>query len=734
MINAGGATTAETLTIKDIAAVSMTDAQHDAFTTQNAAGTNTITITNAVSGTGYADVEAYVLHNVAGNDFTLGKAGQDVTSAGEDAADTISTGLLTAFDGTTLALAGLNDTLVVTTTGTDLSLINAGGATTAESLTLTTGARVIMTAVQNNAFTGAISAVGTVLVENGETITISGNGNVTTLNHIEQYLVGATTGADSGARTIHISSDYTSVIDTSANDAVTFEIDAKANVYTGRIIGNATVADTLSLVDGADISAADINEVGKLVLATDARVTMTSAQHASFTEVATTDSFDATIVLTDAMSGKGFSTVESYVLADVAGNVFTLGANAQNVSGRSTQNDTVNTGLITEVTGVISLGEGGTDTFNISKDTTGTGISTATFTSVEAITLASGVDATMTIAQNALISAATDINIVTLSDMGTLLEIASATGSAFVESYVLADGVNSFTMGVDGQNISASGGTLEIDASTFTLGHITETAPTVITLDMTHSRDSDLLNLDGASLANVDTLVLTAAQADMVENWTNIDYDKEGVAAHITDFVGGLNIQGSDGVQHLTGSAGDDVIASGLGADFVALGAIGGGGHDKVVFSALEANDVTVSGFTTGAGAGSDVLDFSSLTLSHNAEHSLVFNNYDLIKGSASDTVIGFNTLQMDTAEGVASAVQGLTGGLGEGSKIIFLVAQSANAAIGVWSWQDSNDADAGHIEAAELTLIGVLQETNAMAAMTAMTSANFFYNPTLLA
>jgi hypothetical protein len=316
----------------------------------------------------------------------------------------------------------------------------------------------------------------------------------------------------------------------------------------------------------------------------------------------------------------------------------------------------------------------------------------------------------MTIAQNAFVTTATGSNdAVFLSDAGT------ATGSAVISSYVLANGSNIFTMGVDNQNVNAHGGTLLIHALNFALGNISDTTPfTNITLDMTNGgAATTLLKLDGDSLAYVDTLKLTGVQANGVTNWASIDWDGDGTALfNITNFLGGLDIRASAGVQALTGSGGSDVIATGLGADTVNLGTIGGGGIDAVVYSGLEANDVNITGFTTGSGSGYDILNFANLTLNRGATvNDVSFQSFQTgTSVTANATVVAFNTLQLDTPQNVATAVQAITGGLGEGSKMIFLIANTANTSIGVWSWQDSSGVDSGAVDAGELLSLGQLQ------------------------
>ena len=118
---------------------------------------------------------------------------------------------------------------------------------------------------------------------------------------------------------------------------------------------------------------------------------------------------------------------------------------------------TIDTGSLADITDAVLDGSAATTSLTINL-AANTDISGATITGTlgsqdanYAVTLASGVDAEMTSAQNALISAATDANTVTLSDNG------AATGHADVEAYVLADGGATFDMGAD-QSVTGGSG------------------------------------------------------------------------------------------------------------------------------------------------------------------------------------------------------------------------------------------------------------------------------------
>jgi len=751
--NISGATinNVEALTLVSGASVTMKAAQHNAFTgTITAVGTETITITDVFSGTGFAPVEAYVLANIANNDFTLGAIGQDVTSTGSSAADTIRTGALRSFSGTTLALADANDTLVVTTTGTNLSGINAGAATTAETLTMNGIAAVSMTFEQHNAF-ATINATGTGL--SAETITltttdanrqsstpgaIQGNAAVEsyvladrvdggyisnnfTLGANAQNVTGGTgivtvnTGAittvtgtislgeqNSDKFNISISTAGTGISTAKLTgvDAITLANNVNATMSIGQnamitkalgtnivtlsdagtatgkaevesyVLANGVNTFTLGIAaqnvtggTGADT----VNVAGKTVNGTYALggdtdvieatnganiagvnagaattaetldltggITMTLAQHNAFTTVTALGTSDA-VTLTTAGAAMGKASVESYVLADASGNVFTLGASDQDVTGTGTENDTVNTGSITEVTGELDLGAGTADTLHINVDTTGTGISTATLTGVEAITLASGVDAKMTREQNDLITTAVGDNIVTLSDAG------AATGKLEVEEYVLADAAdNIFTLGASDQDVTGTG----TQNDTVNTGAITEVTGEIalglgndtlnISIDTTGTGISTagLTGVDAITLASDVDATMTIAQNALITTAadTNIvTLSDAGAAtgkAAVEEYV---LADAADNVFTL-GASDQDVTGTGIQNDTVNTGAItevtgeidlGAGTADTLHINV----DTTGTGISTAGLTGVDAITLASdvdatMTIAQNA-------------------------------------------------------------------------------------------------------------------
>ncbi|WP_431305310.1 hypothetical protein [Sediminicoccus sp. BL-A-41-H5] len=98
---------------------------------------------------------------------------------------------------------------------------------------------------------------------------------------------------------------------------------------------------------------------------------------------------------------------------------------------------TIDSNDLASLTGAID-GTAGTVTLLVTADSS---VASATLTDV-VIDLESGVDLTLTYVQHALLGTGTDTNIVTLS--GTAQNL---TGNTSIESYVLASGTQTFTLG-----------------------------------------------------------------------------------------------------------------------------------------------------------------------------------------------------------------------------------------------------------------------------------------------
>ena len=386
----------ENLTLASGASVTMTEAQHDAFSSINAVGNQQITISAAQDGfTGNGNIEKYIL--AAANFFTLGSATQSVDgSSGNDSIDVGSLSATGSLDG-----KGGSNTLSL---GIGAN-ISSASVTNFDNLTLTNGALVTLSASQLAQFTGTVNAAG------NETVIITGDGNFTTLANIETVNVN---DDSSNTRTITVSSANQNVTATSVNDAITFNLGSLT--FNGLLTGESSNSDTLMLDSGADIKDATISYISNLTLNGNATVTMTESQHDALTGLVTANGTD-TITLSS-MNGDASvtakSAVENYILGAAATLILTAD---QSVTG-SAADDTVNAGSQT-LTGTLNGGTGN-NTLMLSD---GGNISAATLSNFQNLTIASGATVTMTTAQlngfTGTISGAGTETII-LTDSGTL--------------------------------------------------------------------------------------------------------------------------------------------------------------------------------------------------------------------------------------------------------------------------------------------------------------------------
>ena len=499
----------ETLTVSSGASVTMTEAQHDAFSTINGTGTNQITISAATDGlSGSAAIETYVLG--AANSFTLGAAAQNVT--GSSGNDTVNIGSLTATG--TLNAAGGTDTLEMS------SGANISGASVSsfENLTLASGASVTVGAFQLAQFSGTITAAGS------ETVTVNGDGDFTTLANVETFIVNDDA---TNARTVTVASANTDVTATSVTDAVTFNLGSLT--YTGTLTGEGTTNDTVSLGNGASIASATLNNIENLTLASGGSFTMNVSQVGAFTGTITAAGSESVTVVGDG-NFTTLANVETFNVDDDSTNTRSVRVADAGTSVTATSGSdavTFDLGSLT-YTGTIT-GEGTTgDTLSLIN---GANISGGTINNVSNLTLASGASVTMTVDQlNALSGTITAAGseTITLTATGTL------TGSNLAAIETLS---------------TASGG-------------------------------SETITLAG-SIASGKTLVAADAGTDA--------------------FV----ITGSAGAQTLNGSAGDDTIDGGTGDDTITAGAgtdslTGGTGADRFVGSVSDLNGDTISDLVGG--------------------------------------------------------------------------------------------------------------------------------------
>ncbi|MBD1581572.1 tandem-95 repeat protein [Pseudoalteromonas sp. S16_S37] len=586
--NISGATLSsfESLTLSSGASVTMTEAQHDNFSTITAAGTETINIGTASNGlTGNSAVENYVL--AAANTFTLGSASQNIT--GSSGNDTVNVGALTA----TGTLAGGS--------GADTLSIGNGGSITGatvsgfENLSVTTGGSASITISQLSAFSGTVSGTGT------ETLTISGDGNISTVSAIENYTLS---DDSTNSRTVTIVSANHSVTGNSSSDAITFNVGTLT--YTGTITGENTVADTLSLSSGADITSATIANVSNLTLASGASVAMTLNQHSSFNGTITAPSSETITISGD-------------------GNITTL----TGIENYSVGDDSTNTRTITVSTGTTSV----TASSNTDAITFSIGGSTYTGT----------LTGDATVADQVQVTDGADITGGSFTNIGSLSVGSGATVAVDVAN------LSNFS------SISGSGGTETLklmDGGTFNFGSTSVSAIERISIGTNNNATitlTDNFSADGQTVSVINSSG-SAITAGLVINASAFATDVLQITA--TDL---------DGSDTITGGSGADTIRPGAGTDSMT----GNGGNDNFAGAVSDLNGdtiadlaagdtITITGITglttsnvrfNGTGTlevDTDATTFASpevsLTLTNAPANDLVYTVAD----SGSDTVITF--------------------------------------------------------------------------------------------
>ncbi len=300
-VNSGAATTAETLTVNG--AISMTQAQHQAFTTVTATGgSDAVTITDGGAVTARAGIETYSLSGGGANNLTVLAGGTLINGASANAT-TVTVGSNTVSG--TWSLANALDTIVVS--GGSISGVNSGLATTAEKLILTGG--VIMTQAQAAGLTDVTAAGGS------DFITITTGGAVTARAGVETYTV-------SSVASNNVSVLAATRVNGVADNATTVSV--AGNTVTG-VYTLSNAADVLDATTGANIAGATTSSVERLVLT--GTVTMTANQYSVFNTggITATGGSDR-IILTTALSSATLNpAVENFTLA-AGSNSFALGA------------------------------------------------------------------------------------------------------------------------------------------------------------------------------------------------------------------------------------------------------------------------------------------------------------------------------------------------------------------------------------------------------------------------
>jgi Ca2+-binding RTX toxin-like protein len=564
-----------------------------------------------------------VLANGA-NSFTLGASAQNVSGGTGD--DSLKSGALSTVSGTLDGVSG-NDTLTVEQNATvTATLANIDALNLANNVNVTTS-------LANNALIG--SALGS------NTVTLNAVGVASGAAEVENYVL-----AD-GGNTFTLGASAQNVTGGTGDDS----LKTGALTTVGGTLDGVGGNDTLTVELSGTLSAT-LTNIDAVILANNVNLTTSITNNALITTAAGSN----TVTLSDAGTASGAAQVENYQLAD-GGNIFTLAAAAQNVTGGSGA-DVVHTGALTTVSGTLALG-GGNDTLVV--DTTATNISTATLTSVESLQLGSNVNASMSIAQHALLDSAAGANTVTLTDAG------SVSGAAEVESYQLANGGNSFTLGANGQDVSGGSGIDVVTAiDTQLAGAVLDGGGARDTVVVTSSAPG--VSAIGGTINNFEVIDLTGvvngatftATATVEEVRGGAGADDLSVAA----VVGGASVSAGTGADTVTGGAGNDVIDVGVDNDADLVNAGGGsdtvtnfgagdtinyeGGADTATYAAVTA---TVDG---GTGGGVDTLTVTATSGAMSFDFSRT--NQQQILAGGTGTYSNFENLAAGAA-GVDDAI-----------------------------------------------------------------------------
>lgn len=526
---------------------------------------------------------------------TLAAVGDAFTGTGADETLNIGTLVLT---GTAALNGGGGTNTLLMDTGSSIAA-RTTNITNFTELSLVSGASVTMTAAQNNAFTGTITAAGSTEIINLSTASTS----ITGLANIESYVLA------SGANTITIGAANQSVSGAAGGGVTTVYL---SGTYTGTLVGQAA-DDVVVLANGTNITGATVGAAfDNLTLAANASVTMTEAQNNSFdTTITAAGAETINIAAGDLSNIEAMAAVETYVLGeDSAGNAvtFVVGAAAQNVTSAST-NDVITLSI---ATGINYAGTTNVATTGSIVSLTGTNtITGATFDAdFTKLTLAAGSNTTLSIAQhNQLTSAAIDAtatSTLTMSDAGTF------TGANDADiTYVLATGTNVFTLGATGQDVTGGAGDDTVKA----------TIANLVGATISGTSGTDVLQLTDAGVANINSATITTMDGLTLANGGNT-----------------ITFTGVSGVKNITGGTGADAITI---SNMTTGGSLSlGDANDSLaaVTSTFMTNVVTIDG---GDGTGD----------------SITFANAETILSAALANVTGVESINFGTVANAANAV-----------------------------------------------------------------------------
>lgn len=637
-VNSGGATTAKDLTING--AISMSQAQHGAFTTVSATGgSDEVTITTGGAVTAKAGIETYKLSGGGSNTLTvLAGATQIIGAAGNATTVDIGSHIVSG----TWTLGNANDVIVAS--GANISGVNGGAATTAENLTLTGG--IIMTQAQSLGLTN-ISATG-----GADFITITTGGTVTARAGVETYTVSG--GASNNVFVLASTS-----VNGVAGNATTVSVGGTT------VTGNYQLshgADVLEATNGANIAGATTSSVENLTVSGD--ISMRANQYTGFGTITATGNNDR-IILTSALNGGQVlnAAVENFTLA-AGNNSVTLGA-AQSINAQAlTAGQSL--ALDGSFAATVTLADGNLSASSATGKLTVTG-----GTAANTITLGSGGDT---------VNAGDGADIIT--------------GGAGVDTLNGEDGNDTFLYGSMAEFLSANAlldlvnGGNGIDTA--------EIGPAAIVLttssDLTHMTSVEQIKARSQSATNFAHSIVVNSDFNLGDVTTidlsgdtkfgsSANFDMTGVTRDLTlKGVGasGNNFVGGSGVDTIVGGSGADFIFYANAASFISGTAVvdsidGGGSTDAITVggsfsvgstqSLARITNVEALRSDVNAGAARNfALTFQSdANLGSISQIDLV---YDQATGSTATINLSGVTRAM-TVSGVFQGTNAITGGSG---------------------------------------------------------------------
>ena len=182
------------------------------------------------------------------------------------------------------------------------------------------------------------------------------------------------------------------------------------------------------------------------------------------------------------------------------------------------------------------------------------------------------------------------------------------------------------------------------------------------------SQGTDTLDFSSLTTALTVNLVLNTVQT--VHSNQTLKLNSTAVIENVLGGSSNDSLTGNSLVNVLTGNTGNDMLTGGAGDDSL----IGGLGDDTYVFSVASASeDDTV---TEAANAGTDTLDFSTITTTVNVN----------LRTSAVQTVHDNRTLKLNTTNTFENVIVGADGGIQLGNGILSIYGRSTADFITVYS------------------------------------------------